>query len=255
MKKIILTIVAALVAAVTLTSFTACGKFSLQTKKLATDEELEEFYENKDSENFFKKGLTIKIEETVNDFGNWGEESEKLTATVKMDSKGNISYTAKSTLKTREVKPSGTVKGKGKASEKLIMIEDDDDAVYYFDTQYKLSSKTNKTSDKQKIITGNRSLGYLSGSVFDNIDILNAFFYFDEDYYSTYYYFIDGDDMTVIEDGGNYMATCVLLFDGKEFKEAQLIYKSRDRKITITAKAGKVDEIKAPDKKDYKDRT
>ncbi|MBO7377943.1 MAG: hypothetical protein J6U35_03600 [Clostridia bacterium] len=254
MKKIILAIVAALLAAITLTSFASCGKFSLQMNKLATDEELETFIDGKEEDSFFKNGLTISIKETTYDFGSWGENTETVTATVKVDSKGNMSFNAKSTLKSRRVNASGTQKGKGKASEKLIMVETEKDGtVYYIDTEYNYSSKNYKTSVKEKFITDDGSEGNISGSILDNVYFLFTFMEFEEDYFDTYYYFIDGDNLTVVQDGFDYLVTCVFIFKGKEFKEAQLTYKANGYSLTIHAKSGNLAEIKDPDTKGYKD--
>ncbi|MBO7377268.1 MAG: hypothetical protein J6U35_00140, partial [Clostridia bacterium] len=207
-----------------------------------------------DEDTFFKNGLIVSIEETAYDFGSWGEETEKMTATVKVDSNGNMSYNAKSSVKSRMVNASGTQKGKGKASEKLTMIDREGyGTVYYIDTEYNYSSKNNKMTAKEKIITNDKSEGNISASILGDLDTLYGFMEFEEDYFDDYYYFIDGDNLTVVQDGGDYLVTCVFIFKGKEFKEARVTYKSSSYSLTMHAKSGNVAEIKAPDTKGYKD--
>ena len=227
LKTFIKVALCSLLVCISAFTFISCDLFALQTDTVATEAEAEAFL---DAKVFERVGdYHLEIERKIKEKG--ASSYYKYTSTTKYS--GTVNYTGekidsmeykvKVRIKQRKYKDGSDDKGRLKSTEKGVVIAKPDGGYeQYFDLSESIKGKDMKRKYEKLSLTSDDAeydVFFADFDVTDYVDKLAGGIFSTE----KAYLYIDGDDATIIVDGGNYKETIRLYFESDLIQKVEII--------------------------------
>ena len=243
MKKI----VCILLVCVCALSFVGCGKFSKQTTKYATAEEITAFFKEKKLNLEDYKNAHTDLKYTVKEYRSDYESSYKLTA------KGNsigqdVSFNMTASTVEKSSYIGGSAKTETTEKETYVLIA----KTSYLNSDYSSKGELGSSTSKNKVIGDEGKLyGEVENILFNLTLVVKAIGRISDPYL---FVFLDKDACTIIDSTLNEYEKCVILFKGNDITDVYYYYESSEignkETLEITINMGKAGKIKEPSDKD-----
>ena len=241
MKKIIKYVFVLVLCILTLTS---CG--SVNTKNKASEEEIKEFFENKEEhlEKLNQNGysyvfdMQYEMKEKNNSYEAIINAKSSGSIQVSPNDYSNNKFDITTTTKTKAVKydNSGKIKQKSTTTSKLIYV----DRVLYNYTKEKVKSEDYNSKSSKKTISSNY-YSYLQeiNKYFDEIlDNANS--------YTNALIFIDGNKLTIVSSTYEEHCEITMKFKNNELKSIEYLIISNNNKLEMSIELCEIDSINKP---------
>ena len=238
MKK---TLVFLLLICLSLLTLTGCGKGNVSTKKLATEEEISEFFEEKELDGLFEDEISynFKISYKAEKCQGANEETVKLSAKgrARVDfSNAEADSYLKGTFSRKGVEYSeeGKTKYSYKVTEELTTL---DDKVYLY-SKVKSTYGESKGTSEEKTKDGGEGIVNQYASEFLQEVLSNM-----GDDGRVY---IDGDNCVMISSTTHAHTELVMIFDGDELETMYYTQKTFESELEVTIEFEDIEKISKP---------
>lgn len=235
------TILSLLLICLTLFTLTGC-KYELKTKNKATDEEVVDFFEEKNIDDIFRYNVSFNFKMTYTEEKVIGVQEETTKMKVKGRASLNLNTYEGETYYKGSLKSKGTSyingykeKFSSKVKEEIVQLEDGKTylSVDRKDVFGESRNRSNiKTRDEDDSVLSVYVVEYLSNAL-SGIGSKGAIY-------------IDGDDCVIISSTKTNHFEIVLLFDDDELEAMQYSVKTAESKLEVTIEFGEIKEIKKP---------
>ena len=249
-----------LICALMSLSLFGCGYSRFDMSKLATEEEIAEFFEEKDLDEV-KEECNFEIVVEVEDEDKSGSETSKVELEGRIitdsdDETIEMYYEAKATAKTTSYSADGKNTTKSTVKEEFTCLMDDDEFVFYINQSNDSSSDYHSYKSERKIKTYDADEAFFGGYIDDVVEFDYDSIIGGDIGFSGLRCYIDGDDIAMVSSTDKQHVVMIYNFDGDSLESLEYTIETATSTMEMVMSFDDVKSISRPsDASDYEDLT